>query len=366
MSDSYDMSGWDLFGTPFSTAPVRTATQRQPADRPQQKPSAASPAQSQKNPPLPSPQAAVTRHKQPAAQEPEPSQQPAAQNPGPATQAPISVPKEKAAPATGQAAPTEAVDSEKPASVPAQPSSPEPVQAATPKSSGTTDTQPAAPQKELELDLSSSSGAAPVPNQDDVAKRKAHEEAEAKRKAEWEAKQAAKKNAEEEAIQKLNAMSDADIAAAATKRISTDTERLTRRNMKECVAEHIKRLCKEDAEFARKTMHPRKNMIRCFKHINACARDFLKMEMENNGLKPEDGIYGGDVPDHLCYHWAEEYFNDPDAPEDHKDEEAFVPKPYIPSGGKASKTRKKKTGSEKKPAEPKNAGCEQLSLEGML
>ena len=61
-----------------------------------------------------------------------------------------------------------------------------------------TSTQPATPQKELMLDLSSGSGTAPV---DDTAKHKAHEASEAKRRAEWEEKQKAKKQAEEAALQ---------------------------------------------------------------------------------------------------------------------------------------------------------------------
>ena len=79
-------------------------------------------------------------------------------------------------------------------------------------------------------------------------------------------------------------MSDEDAVAASVKRISTDTERLTRRNMKECVAEHIQSLCKKDTAFARRTMHPRKNMICCFKYINCMARNYVKQEMEDNDI----------------------------------------------------------------------------------
>ena len=48
------------------------------------------------------------------------------------------------------------------------------------------------------------------------------------------------------ALQKLNTMNDTDIIAAAARRISADVEKITRRNMKECVAEHIQSLCKKD------------------------------------------------------------------------------------------------------------------------
>lgn len=44
MSYSFDTDGWDLFNTPFSTTPVKTAPiqPKQQAERPQQKPSGAS------------------------------------------------------------------------------------------------------------------------------------------------------------------------------------------------------------------------------------------------------------------------------------------------------------------------------------
>ena len=98
-------------------------------------------------------------------------------------------------------------------------------------------------------------------------KKKAHEAAEAKRKADWEARRAAKKAAEQEQLDRLAAMRDDEVMIASMKRVSADTERLTRRNMKECVAEYIQTMCMEDPAFARKAMHPRKNMIRCFQYI---------------------------------------------------------------------------------------------------
>ena len=39
-------------------------------------------------------------------------------------------------------------------------------------------------------------------------------------------------------------------------------------------------------------------------------------------------IRDSDIPDDLCYQWAEDYFRDPDAKEDQGDEEEFVPQPY--------------------------------------
>ena len=71
--------------------------------------------------------------------------------------------------------------------------------------------------------------------------------------------------------------------------------------------------------------------------------------MKDNDIKPENGVYGSDVPDDLCYQWAEEYFRDPDAKEDRQEEEKFVPKAYIgKSGTKSKSTKAKAKSSEKK------------------
>ncbi len=190
--------------------------------------------------------------------------------------------------------------------------------------------------------------------QDDAAKRKAHEEAEAKRKAEFDAKQAAKERAEAEALRRLEAMSDAEATAAAKKRVAEDTELLTRRNMKDSVAHFIEARCEAHPAFARLALQPGKSMVNCFRYINRKAREFAEQEMKDTDQKPEGGVYGLDIPDDLCYRWAVAYFEDPDAPEDRKDEEKFVPRPY--SGAKAKKP------APKKPAAKPKAAPAQLSL----
>ena len=211
---------------------------------------------------------------------------------------------------------------------------------------------------------------------DEDAKRKAHEEAEAKRKAEWEAKQQEKKAAMQAQIDQIASMSDEEVMASSMQRIGADTERLTRRNMKECISEHIQTLCVSDPAFARMAMHPRKSMIHCIWYINRKAQEYAEHEMKDNGIKPDrNGIYGCDVPDDLCYQWAEEYFRDPNAKEDQEEEEKFVPKPYT---GKAKTTSKstakckakkeaakpaeKKPAVEKKPEPPKTADVGQMTL----
>ena len=190
---------------------------------------------------------------------------------------------------------------------------------------------------------------APAETVSEEQKRKEHEEAEAKRKAEWEAKKQAKEEAELFAWETAIAMDDNALIAASMKRVGDDAERLTRRNMKQCVTEMIQAYCIEDLELAKQVMHPRKNMVNCFRYITRKAREFVMQEMKDNDIKPSAEGYGSDVPDDLCYQWAREYFFDMDAPED-KDpnEEKFVPKPY---NGKAAPKPKKK--AEKKKPEPK-------------
>lgn len=186
--------------------------------------------------------------------------------------------------------------------------------------------------------------------------KKAHEEAEAKRKAEWEAKQAAKKAEEEEQLRKVAAMGEEELLSASAQRINAETERLTRRNMKEYVAEHLQTLCLDDLAFARLTMHPRKSFMHCIWFINRKAREYLEQEMKDNGMQRPygvNGMYGGDVPDDLVYAWAEEYYRDPDAEEDKDPDAEFVPKPYTgPSGSKAKKAARKKAPEKEKVEKP--------------
>lgn len=185
--------------------------------------------------------------------------------------------------------------------------------------------------------------------------RRAYEEAEATRKAEWEREQREKKEAEQAAWENAVAMDDNEVMMASMKRVGDDAERLTRRNMKQCVTEHIQTKCLDDPVFARQVMHPRKNMIRCFRYITRKAKEFAMQEMKDNDEKPIAGAYGCDVPDDMCYLWAEEYFMDMDAEEDKEKEEKFIPKPYT---GKTAPKSKKKT-EKKKPTPKKEPPKEQ-------
>ena len=191
-----------------------------------------------------------------------------------------------------------------------------------------------------------------------TAEKKAeHEAAESKRKAEWEEKQAKKKEKMNQILAEINSMSDDELMNASIKKTGDDIERLTRRNMKLCVNEHIQTLCLENPEFARKTMHPAKSLINCFKYINSKAQEYLKEEMKMTGEKPESGGVGGDVPDDLCYKWAEDYFNDLDAEIDKDKDDKFEPKTFY-GGGSSAKSNKKE------PAKPKeqSGSKEQVGL----
>lgn len=202
---------------------------------------------------------------------------------------------------------------------------------------------------------------------DDTQRRKAHETAESKRKAKFDVRQAEKKAARQAELDRIAAMTDEAAAADAVKRVGADTEKLTRRNMKEAVCEHIQAVCRKDAAFARRIMDPEKSMIHCFQYINRKAREYAEQEMEDLGIQ-RSGVYGCDVPDGLCYQWAEDYFNDPNAKEDHKDDEKFVPKPYVPAARKKGQGKgaqklsgTAKSGTGKVPAAP-GEGMEQISL----
>ena len=180
-------------------------------------------------------------------------------------------------------------------------------------------------------------------------RRAEHEASEAKRKAEWEARQQAKKEVVKAQLERIRAMNDEDLASESMKRVGADTEKLTRRNMKECVSEYVQTACLEDVAFARQVMLPQKNMVRCFQYINRKAYEYVQDEMKVSGIQPgrDTDCYASDIPDGLCYHWAEEYFRTMDVKEDKEEEEKFVPKPYLGKGSSSRKPAEKKAASTK-------------------
>jgi len=139
--------------------------------------------------------------------------------------------------------------------------------------------------------------------------------------------------------------------------------------MKESVAEFIQTKCIDDLDFARLTMHPCKSMIHCFQYISRKSWDYVQDELKANGVQPGPGqqAYGCDIPDDLCYQWAEDYFRDPDAKEDQGDEEEFVPQPYRGKTSSKSVSKKRKEEKKNKPEKkepPKKAVADdgQISL----
>ena len=91
----------------------------------------------------------------------------------------------------------------------------------------------------------------------------------------------------------------------------------------------------------------------------------MNEEQKNNGEKEVDcNVIGGDVPDELCYQWAEEYFLNLEAKVDQTEEDAeFVPKPY--KSTLTSKPKKKeipKKDSVKKPVSNSAESTKQTQL----
>ncbi len=194
----------------------------------------------------------------------------------------------------------------------------------------------------------------PVTEDAEAIRRREHEESEARRRAEWEAERQAREEAELFAWESALALDDDALVAASMKRVGDDSERLTRRNLKQCVTEMVQTYCLADMEFARQVMHPRKSIINCFRYITRKAKEYILQEMKDEGIEPTREGYGSDVPDDLCYQWAREYFYDMKAPEDGVEEEEFVPKPY---NGRTTAQPKKKQAktptAPKKPEPPK-------------
>lgn len=199
--------------------------------------------------------------------------------------------------------------------------------------------------------LAAMGASAPAPEAvEPAARRQAHEAAEARRKAEWEARRQEKRAAVQAELDRIAAMSDEEVIAASARRIGMDTEKLTRRSMKEAVCEHIQAMCRQDPAFARRAVQPGKSIINCFKYINRQAQKYAEQEMKDNGME-RSGVYGLDVPDGLCFQWAVDYFSDPDAKEDKGAEEKFTPRPYVSKDSRAKATSKpKKEPAKKAPA----------------
>lgn len=90
----------------------------------------------------------------------------------------------------------------------------------------------------------------PVENNSEEAKRAAHEAEEKERREQWERAKKEKEAREKQALEEIASMDDDSIIRDAMELVTLQGERITRRNMKMCVIEHIKACCKEDPAFA--------------------------------------------------------------------------------------------------------------------
>ena len=204
-----------------------------------------------------------------------------------------------------------------------------------------------------------------TPEQTEAEKKKAFEEEEAKRKAEFDAKKA-KRDEEVQIEWELNLMVTPDeLFANAQSILSKDIERITQKTMKECVGAHIINASQQNEIIAKHVVHPQKNSVNCFRYINRKAREYLDEHMKFTGEKPDkNGVIGIDIPDGLCYQWAEEYFSSTNIPEDHEDEEKFEPRKYTSSNKPTVKKndKKKKASAPKAETPPQENAQEQMAL----
>ena len=171
--------------------------------------------------------------------------------------------------------------------------------------------------------------------------------------------QSAEKADEKDNQQSLINMSDEEVMIASARRVSNDTEKITRRNMKDCVSEVIQTKCLEDPAFARLVIQPRKSMVNCFKYITRKAWEYVQDELKADGITPENGAqgYGCDVPDDLCYQWAEDYFRDPEAQEDKTGKGQTATKASVsPSAKKQAKKEERESKPKKKQVTPTDEG----------
>lgn len=203
-----------------------------------------------------------------------------------------------------------------------------------------------------------------VTSQTEEERKKEFEANEAKRKAEFDAKKA-KLDEEIQIEWEMNTMmSSEELSEKAKEALSADIERITQKRMKDYVGEHIINAATQKELIARHVFHPKKSLTNCFKYINRKAKAYLEEQMKLTGEKPDkNGIIGIDIPDNICYGWAEEYYSSTDISEDHEDEEKFVPKVY--TSARSTKTAKKSAPKKKEstPEEnPKADETAQLSI----
>lgn len=188
----------------------------------------------------------------------------------------------------------------------------------------------------------------------------------------------AKKEAEEAA--QISALSNEDAAARASTRLGNAVEAMTMRLMMDRVGEYLQKKCSEDPEFARLTLPEKKTFDKCIKYVYRKAK-----EMFDDQTKKREGIFnplfgGRDnclaVEDATVYGWAEEYYRDPNAPED-QPKKTTIPtkkadvktkkgKDSAAMTDKAKKTKKtektEKAEKTEKPTKPEKSDAQESSM----
>lgn len=88
--------------------------------------------------------------------------------------------------------------------------------------------------------------------------------------------------------------------------------------MTEQVQAYLEQHASEDEVFAYKMRNPKKSIKNCIKFIAQKAMAYMEKHKEEYEM--ENG-YGGDVPDEICYGWANHYYDENDLEVDMTEEE---------------------------------------------
>lgn len=192
-------------------------------------------------------------------------------------------------------------------------------------------------------------------------RRAEHEAKEAARKAEFDERQRRKQEEKAQARQAVLAMTDAEVIAAAVKKIEDYKKDFLKdfngdENggvMEIEVVKPLKAGCQCDTDFARLVMNPEKSLENCFRYMGTQAYNLKKEDIQKR-IQSGASYAVFAFPPNLCFQWAVNYFKDLEAAEDKEPEEKFIPHHYYPSAAK--KVSQAKTTSKK------NDDPQQISL----
>lgn len=77
--------------------------------------------------------------------------------------------------------------------------------------------------------------------------------------------------------------------------------------MTEQVQAYLDKHASEDAVFAEKMRNPRKSIKNCIKFIAQKAQEYMEKHKEEYEM---DRGFGGDIPDEICFGWANHYYDE--------------------------------------------------------